>query len=94
MQKAEIEQDIRGFLVNTFLFGRAEALGDSAAPLGGVIDSTGAIELVVFLEDHFGITVEDDEVAVPENFGSLKSLASFVEKKLGGNSLSGNSVVR
>jgi len=67
MQKAEIEKEIRTFIVDNFLFGRAEALNDSAALLGGVIDSTGVIELLMFLQERFGITVEDEEVAVTEN---------------------------
>lgn len=82
MQTIEIEREIRSFLVDTFLFGNAEALRDDTALLGGVIDSTGAVELVMFLQNHFSITVEDDEVAVPENFDSVKSVVSFVEKKL------------
>jgi acyl carrier protein len=82
METAEIEHEIREFLVNNFLFGRAEALQDDAALFGGVIDSTGAIELVMFLQDRFVITVEDDEVAVPENFDSLKNVVGFVERKL------------
>jgi acyl carrier protein len=81
MQKIEIEQDVRNFLIKTFLFGRAEALNDDQSLLGGVIDSTGAIELVMFLQDHFAITVEDDEV-VPENFDSVKNVVAYVERKL------------
>jgi acyl carrier protein len=82
MQKPEIEREIRAFLVDNFLFGRSDALGDNAALLGGVIDSTGVIELVVFLQDRFGIAVEDEEVAVPENFDSLSNVVAFVEGKL------------
>jgi len=82
MQKTEIEREIRTFLVNNFLFGRADALNDDAALLGGVIDSTGVIELVMFLQEKFSITVEDEEVAVPENFDSLKNVVAFVEGKL------------
>jgi acyl carrier protein len=81
MQKTEIEQDVRNFLIKTFLFGRAEALNDDQSLLGGVIDSTGAIELVMFLQDHFAITVEDDEV-IPENFDSVKNVVAYVERKL------------
>ena len=55
MQTAEIEREIQSFVVNHFLFGRTEALRDDAALLGGVIDSTGTIELVMFLQEHFGI---------------------------------------
>ena len=82
MQTAEIEREIREFLTNTFLFGRAEALNDKAELLGNVIDSTGVIELVMFLQERFGITVEDEEVAVPENFESLKNVVAYVDRKL------------
>ena len=82
MQTAEIEREIQSFVVNHFLFGRAEALRDDAALLGGVIDSTGTIELVMFLQEHFGIKVEDEEIAVPENFDSMKHVVAFVEKKM------------
>jgi acyl carrier protein len=82
MSNSDIEREIRTFLINNFLFGRAEALSDNAALLGGVIDSTGAIELVVFLQDKFGISIEDEEIAVPENFDSVANLVTFVETKL------------
>lgn len=82
MQTTEIEHEIRSYLVDNFLFGRAEALRDDASLLGGVIDSMGAIELVTFLQSRFAITVEDEEVAVPENFASVRSVVAFVEKKL------------
>jgi len=82
MQAADIEREIRGFLVDNFLFGRADQLQDDASLLGNVIDSTGAIELVSFLQDRFGIAVEDEEVAVPENFASVRNLVAFVERKL------------
>jgi acyl carrier protein len=82
MQTTEIDHEIRDFLVKNFLFGRAEALRDDASLLGGVIDSTGAFVLVMFLQERFGITVEDAEVALPENFDSVKSVVAFVERKL------------
>jgi acyl carrier protein len=82
MQTAKIEREIRDFLVNNFLFGRAEALPDDAALFGSVIDSTGAIELVMFLQDHFAITVEDDDVAAPENFDSVKNVVALVDRKI------------
>lgn len=82
MQTAEIESEIRDFIVTNFLFGRKEALRDDAELFGGILDSTGAIELVMFLQNRFSITVEDDEVGVPENFGSLKKAVAFVEGKI------------
>ena len=82
MQTAEIEREIRDFLTKNFLFGRGEALQQDTVLSGGILDSTGAIEFVMFLQNRFDITVEDDEVAVPENFGSLKQAVAFVEKKI------------
>lgn len=82
MQTSDIEREIRSFLVSNFLFGRADALKDDATLLGSVIDSTGVIELVMFLQEKFSITVEDDEVAVPENFESLRNVVAFVAGKL------------
>lgn len=82
MQTAEIEHEIRNFLVTNFLSGNKDGLPDDAALFGGIIDSTGAIELVMFLQNRFNIVVEDDEVAVPENFDSLKLVVRFVERKI------------
>lgn len=83
MQTTDIEQQIRTFLVDNFLFGRSEALRDDAPLLGDVIDSTGVIELVVFVQERFAITVEDEEVTA-ENLGSVNQVAAFVAKKLDG----------
>ncbi len=46
----------------------------------GIIDSTGIMELIFFLEDEFGITVEDDEM-IPENLDSVKKIVAFVGRK-------------
>jgi acyl carrier protein len=83
MNTADIDRDIRAFLIDHFLFGRAEGLQDSEPLQGNVIDSTGALELVAFLQDHFGITVEDDEV-IPENLASVNSVVTYVAGKLAG----------
>ena len=82
MQTTEIEREIRSFLVNNFLFGSAEALCDDESLLGNVIDSSGTIELIMFLQDRFAITVEDEEIAIPENFDSLKNVVAYVARKL------------
>jgi acyl carrier protein len=81
MNQAEIERDIRKFLVDNFLFGRAEKLRDDQSLLGTVIDSTGALELVTFLQEHFAIVVGDEDM-VPENLDSVKSVVDYVAKKL------------
>ena len=81
MQTIDIEREIRSFLVDNFLFGRTEEWRDHVSLLGNVIDSTGAIELVTFLQDRFAITVEDTEV-VPENVDTLENVVAYVERKL------------
>lgn len=84
MQTTDIEHEIRTFLVTTFLNGNNERLEESTALLGNVIDSTGVLELVMFLQDRFGFTVADEEVTT-ENLDSLKNAVAFVERKLHDN---------
>ena len=84
MPGASVEQQIRSFIVDNFLFGWAEALRDDDSLLGNIVDSTETIELIMFLQERFGITVEDEEMTVPDNFNSIKSLVAFVERKKAG----------
>jgi acyl carrier protein len=81
MQATEIEQEIRFFLTEKFLFGRSEALSDDAPLLGNVIDSQGVIELIVFVQERFTVAVEDEEVTT-DNFATVKSTVAFIENKL------------
>ncbi len=81
METTDIERDIRSFLVDEFFFGRAEELHDDAPLLGTVIDSSGILVLVTHLQDHFEITVDDEDV-VPENLESVKHVVAFVARKL------------
>jgi acyl carrier protein len=77
-----IQQDIRNFIISNFMFGQGgEGLADDQSFLEtGVIDSTGVLELIAFLEQQFGIAVEDQEV-VPANLDSVAQLVSFVQRK-------------
>jgi acyl carrier protein len=81
IQTTEIEQEIRNFLTEKFLFGRSEALNDDLPLLGNVIDSQGVIELIVFVQERFNLAVDDEEVTT-ENFASVKSTVAFIEQKL------------
>ena len=81
MDKADIERDIRQFIADEFFFGRTDNLTGDGSLLGTVIDSTGILVLVMYLQEHFSITVEDSEV-VPSNLDSVKNLADFVDRKL------------
>jgi len=74
---------VRQFIIENFLFEESSILGEETSFLeSGIIDSTGVLELVSFLEEKFGIKIEDDEL-VPENLDSISNVASFLGKKLG-----------
>ena len=77
-----IKEQVRRFVVDNFLFGQgSEDLRDSDSFLEkGIIDSTGTMELVTYLEKTYSIKVEDSEL-VPENLDSLERVAAFVSKK-------------
>lgn len=79
---SNIDQDIREFIVTNFLFGQADvSVPDDQSFLdSGIIDSTGVLELVAFLEQRFGIAVADREL-LPENLDSVRNAARFVERK-------------
>lgn len=73
---------IRRFIFENFLFGEPDdSLGDNDSFLEkGIIDSTGVLELVAFMEESFGIKMEDEEL-VPENLDSINNLINFIDKK-------------
>jgi acyl carrier protein len=77
----EMKDKIRVFIVENFLFGRANGLGDDSSFLDeGIIDSTGILELVSFLEEQYDIRVEDEEL-VPENLDSINNVVAYLERK-------------
>jgi acyl carrier protein len=75
---------IREFVVANFLFGEDVKLEDGTSFLeSGIIDSTGMLELVGFLEERFGIHIADEEL-VPENLDSLSNISAYLAGKLDG----------
>jgi len=78
-----VEKQIRRFLVENFLYdGQEDDLAADASFLeGGIIDSTGVLELELFLEETFGIEVADEDV-LPENFDSIRRLVEYTTRKL------------
>jgi len=74
-------KEIREFLISNLLSGNAGTLDDDKLLVeSGLIDSTGMLELVMFLERTYGIRVEPEEL-LPENLGSVKCLVEFLRKK-------------
>ena len=76
--KMELRSQIRAFIAETFF---VDAFGDDESFLqSGIVDSTGMLELVAFLERTFSIRIADSEL-VPENLDSLARICAFVERK-------------
>jgi len=83
MAKYDIEK-VRQFIVDTFLFGDGDELkSDTSFLESGIIDSTGILEVISFLEREFSVTVDDTEL-LPENLDSLENIGRFLEKKQSG----------
>ena len=79
----QIREKLRGFIRDNFLvFSDVKDLGDADSFIdNGVIDSTGVLELLEFIEESFTIKVNDEEI-IPDNLDSIDSLTSFIEGKL------------
>lgn len=76
-----IKTSVRQYIQDNFLMGSAETYADDASFMDAqLLDSTGFLELVHFLEDSYGIKVEDEEM-MPENLDSLDAVARFVMRK-------------
>ena len=74
---------VRNFVVENFLFGEDDHLKEDTSFLeSGIVDSTGILELVAFLEETFNIKLEDDEL-IPENLDSICNVAGYLERKVG-----------
>jgi acyl carrier protein len=77
-----VVNELREFVARNFLFCDEFSLPDTTSFLeSGIIDSTRVLELILFLEERYQITLADEEI-VPENLDSIQSLRIFVESKL------------
>lgn len=78
----DISGALRRFIGENFMFQEdPQSLADDASFLeSGIIDSTGVLELVCFLEDTFGIEVADEEM-LPENLDSIRAVSAYVSRK-------------
>lgn len=74
-------EQVRDFLVSNFYIAEANLLKVDTSLLDqGIIDSTGVLEVIGFIEETFGITVEDSEL-LPENLDSIEGIAQYVVRK-------------
>jgi len=80
LESATVQQ-IRAFIVENFLLGKDSGFDNSESLLeSGIIDSTGIMLVVAFLEERFGIAIADDDL-VADNLDSVDCIARFVERK-------------
>jgi acyl carrier protein len=77
-----VKEQVKNYILENYLFTDDQsALKDDDSFLQqGIIDSTGILEVIFFLEDAFGVTVADDEM-VPENLDSVNNLVKFINSK-------------
>jgi acyl carrier protein len=78
-----MQNEIRQFVIDNFLFGQSDRqLGNSDSFLeSGIIDSTGVLELIAFIESKYEVSIADEEL-VPANLDSIDRVSAFVERKL------------
>ena len=77
-----MDTDVRNFLAENFPLGEGPSSlpGDASLLEAGIIDSTGVLELVGFIEETYDVRVEDEEL-LPENLDSIDRIVAFVERK-------------
>jgi acyl carrier protein len=77
-----LQAEIKQFILENFLFSNDEsAVANSESLMDkGVVDSTGILELIMHLEERYGIKVQDEEM-LPANLDSIERIAAFVERK-------------
>ena len=78
----ELKKQVRDFVIANFYVGDLASLEDRTSLLDqGIIDSTGVLEVIGFVETTFGVTVEDSEM-LPENLDSIERIAAYVARKI------------
>jgi len=82
MQREQIRTEVHDFIRTNFIFSDAKRLNDDESLLGsGVVDSTGVLELIAFLEGKFLVKFADNEL-VADNFDSVAKIVSFIQRRL------------
>ena len=78
----QVREQLKQFVIENFLFGQQTDFRDDESFLeSGIIDSTGVLELVTFVEEGFGIKVQDSDL-IPDNLDSIERLTAFVQRRL------------
>ena len=84
MHRTIFAQQVRSFLAENYLFGQDDKLEDDTSFLdAGIIDSTGVLQMITFLEKTFGIRVTDEELT-PDNLDSISNISAYLTRKPNG----------
>lgn len=88
---SDLTQEIRQFIINNCLFGEDDGslTNDDSFMEQGIVDSTGVLELVAFIEGKFGFKIKNDEL-VPDNLDSINKLIRFIDRKTQRSATQGN----
>ena len=80
---ADIKQQLRDYIVENFLFGDTETefTDDDSFMEKGIIDSTGILEVITYIEENFNFKIEDEEL-IPENLDSISNITAFISRKV------------
>jgi acyl carrier protein len=80
------QETVKKFIIDNFYYGETADIGPETSFLGqNIVDSTGILEVVSFLQDTFKVVIGDDEM-LPENLDSLKNIEQFLTRKMNGKS--------
>ena len=80
----ELNEQLKTFVIENFLYGQANSLDYNTDFFEkGIIDSTGIVELISYIEITYNFIIRDDELTV-ENFSSINKVSSFIKQKLNG----------
>jgi acyl carrier protein len=77
----DIRKQIKKFIIDNFMFGNSNGIKDDTSFLTeGIIDSTGVLEMVSFIEETFAVKVDDEEL-IPENLDSVDNMVGYLQRK-------------
>ena len=77
-----VEKEIRNFIEENFILDGNDNLSAEDSLLEkGIIDSTGVLELVAFIEENYNFKIKDEEL-IPENLDSIKNISRFIQGRL------------
>lgn len=86
-----VQQEVHNYIIDKILFDPSENIDeDLSFQESGILDSTGFLELITFIEEKFGIDISDQEL-IPENFDTLRKISIYVCNKKQGKCLDINS---